>query len=89
MIFLKEKEKESYGNQKFCYICKKRFTNDNKKVKDRCHFTGKYRGAAHSKCNINYEISKNILVVFHSASKYDYHFIIRELAKEFEGYLSG
>ena len=49
MIFLKEKEKESYGNQKFCYICKKRFTNDNKKVKDRCHFTGKYRGAAHSK----------------------------------------
>ena len=37
---------------------KKRFTNDNKKVRDHCHFTGKYRGAAHSKCNMNYKISK-------------------------------
>ena len=42
----------------FATYVKKRFTNDNKKVRDHCHFTGKYRGAAHSKCNMNYKISK-------------------------------
>ena len=68
-----------------CYICKKRFTNDNKKVRDHCHFTGRYKGAAHNNCNMNYKISKNILVVFHNGSTYYYHFIIKELAKEFEG----
>ena len=56
MISLTDEENESYENQKFCYICKKRFTNDNKKVTDHCHFTGKYRGAAHNNCNMNYEI---------------------------------
>ena len=66
MIYLTDEENESYENQKFCYICKKRFTNDNKKVRDHCHFTGKYIGAAHNRCNMNYKISKNIPVVFHN-----------------------
>ena len=56
MISLTDAENESYENPKFCYICKKRFTNDNKKVIDLCHFTGKYRGAAHNNCNMNYKI---------------------------------
>ena len=72
--------KKFYENQKFCCICKKRFTNDNKKVRDHCHFTGKYRGAAHNKCNMNYKISKNIPVVFHNGSTQYYHFIIKKLA---------
>ena len=58
---------------------------DNDKVKDYCYFTGKYRGAAHSKCNLKHEIPKKIPIIFHNGSKYDYHFIIRELASEFEG----
>ena len=41
MMPLTDKKKESYEKQKFCYICKKRFTIDNKKVRDHCHFTGK------------------------------------------------
>ena len=84
MISLADEENESHENWKFCYACKKRFTNDNKKVRDHCHFTGKYRGDAHNKCNINYKISKNIPVAFHNGSTYDYHFISKELAKEFE-----
>ena len=52
-----EEEKESYKNQKLCHICEKEFcTNNNKemrKVRDHCHYAGKYRGAAHSKCNLN------------------------------------
>ena len=48
-------------------------------------YTGKYRGAAHNKCNLNYKISKEIPVVFHNGSTYDYHFIIKQLAREFKG----
>ena len=52
------------------------------KVRDHCHYTGKYRGAAHSICNLRYKIPKEIPVVFHNGSTYDYHFIIKQLAKE-------
>ena len=38
MIPLTDKENKSYENQKRCYISKKRFTKDNKKVRDHCHF---------------------------------------------------
>ena len=62
---------------------KKDFNND--KVRDHCHFTGKYRGAAHNTCNLRYKTPKNIPVIFHNGSTYDYHFIIKELANEFEG----
>ena len=55
------------------------------KVRDHCHYTGKYRGAAHDICNLRYKIPKEILVAFHNGSTYDYHFIIKELAEEFEG----
>ena len=58
---------------------------DNDKVKDYCYFTGKYRRAAHNMCNLKYKIPKNIPVIFHNGSTYDYHFIIRELASEFDG----
>ena len=54
-------------------------------VKDHCHYTGKYRGNAHDICNLRYKISKEITVVFHNGSTYDYHLIIKELAEEFEG----
>ena len=56
-----------------------------KKVRDHCHFTGKYRGAAHSKCNMNYKIAKDIPIVFHNLSSYDGHPIIKELANKFYG----
>ena len=94
MIPLTDEEKESYENQDVCYICEKEFcTNKNNKkefksyckVRDHCHYTGKYRGAAHSKCNLRYKIPKEIPVIFHNGSAYDYHFIIKELAKEFKG----
>ena len=56
-----------------------------RKVRDHCHYTGKYRSAAHSKCNLEYKIVKEIPVVFHNGSVYDYHFIIKFLAREFNG----
>ena len=90
MISLTTEDKVHYNKQKACYICKNEFdNNDNdkkqQKVRDHYHYTGKYRGAAHNICNLRYKIPKEIPVVFHNGSTYDYHFIIKELAKEFEG----
>ena len=90
MIALTEKEKESYENQVLCHMCnKENYIDDNnkemRKVRDHCHYTGKYRGTAHSKCNLNYKIVKEIPVLFHNGSVYDYHFMIKYLVREFEG----
>ena len=74
---LTTKEKIHYNEQEICYICKKEFDKSDKKnykVKDHCHYTGKYRGAAHNICNLRYKIPKEILLVFHNGSTYDYHF---------------
>ena len=89
MIALTEEEKESYENEQLCHICDKEFYTDNnkemRKVRDHCHYTGKYRGSAHSKSNLNYQIVKEIPVLFHNGSVCDYHFIIKYLARIFEG----
>ena len=88
MIPLTTKEKIYHNKQKICYICQKEFSNNEKKnykVRDHCHYTGKYRGAAHNICNLRYKVPKEIPIVFHNGSIYDYHFIIKELVKEFEG----
>ena len=90
MIPLTKKEEKKHNRQNVCYICKKRFSTDDNnknylKVKDLCHYTGMYSGAAHSICNLRYKTSKEIPVVFHNGSTYDYHFIIKRLAKEFKG----
>ena len=57
------------------------------KVRDHCHYSGKFRGTAHSICNLRCKTPPEILIVFHNGSKYDYHFIINKLAKEFNGQL--
>ena len=53
---------------------------DNPSVKDHCHYTGLYRGAAHRNCNLRYRIPSYIPIVFHNLSGYDAHLFIRELA---------
>ena len=50
------------------------------KVKDHCHYTGEFRGPAHSICNLRYNVQQEIPVKIHNGSKYNYHFIIKELA---------
>ena len=89
MMPLTNELQESYEKTRICCICQKSFkykyTNDTNYCKDHCHYTGKYRGAAHSICNLKYSILKEISVAFHSWSNYYYYFIIKEPAKEFEG----
>ena len=88
-IPLTDEENKPYKKQKVCYICKKGFStaDGNKKyhkVRDHCHYTGKYRGTANSISNLRYKTSKQIPIVFHNGSTDGYHFIIKELAKEIE-----
>ena len=88
MMPLTTEEKIYHNKQKICYIYKKGLDISNKihhKVRDHCHYTGKYRVAAHNICNLRYKVPKEIPIVFHNGSTYDYHFIIKELVKEFEG----
>ena len=92
MIPLTKEDEKNHNKQKVCHICRKEFNADDSdkkyhKVKDHCHYTGKYRGAARNICNLRYKIPKEIPVVFHNGSTYDYQFIIKNLAEEFEGEL--
>ena len=78
-------------NATSCYIYGKRFSKNfarNKnyqKVRDHCNFTSKYIGVAHSICNLRFNVSNGIPVVFHNGSNCNYHFIIKGLANEFVG----
>ena len=57
------------------------FRQGNRKVRDHCHYSGIYRGAAHSLCNLQYKIPSYISVVFHNLAGYDAHMFIKELVK--------
>ena len=63
-----------------CWICNEEFDDtDDEKVKDHCHYTGRFRGAAHNSCNLKYKKPKFIPVVFHNLSGYDSHLFIKNL----------
>lgn len=53
------------------------------RVGEHYHFTRKYRGTAHSLCNLRFNVLNEIPVVFHNGSNYDYYFILKELANAF------
>ena len=64
-----------------CWICKKIIDNKDEKARDHCHITGKFRGSDHWDCNINFQVTKKIPVVFHNLKGYDSHLIFSELHK--------
>ena len=85
-----------YANEKQCYICEKEFCTDKRskeyknkcKVRDHCHFTGNYHGAAYSICNLKYKVPKDVPIVFNNGSIYDNHLIIKQISKDFKGYFT-
>ena len=76
MIFTEE-DKKAFCESSKCHICDKDLSDD--RVRDHCHLSGKYRGAAHNSCNINFKLPKFIPVVFHNLSGYDGHLFIKKL----------
>ena len=84
IIALADVQKRGHETAGKCHICLKEFNNPkNKNVRDHCHYTGLYRGAAHNNCNLEYKMPDYILIVFHNLSGYDTHFFIKELGKRF------
>ena len=70
-------QKTEFRQATHCSICNKKFQPDDTKVQDHCHFTGKYRGAAHVKCNLDYSFKFfKIPIFFHNLKNYDAHLII-------------
>ena len=90
MIPLTKKEQKMHDKAEACHICKEGFSTDvnnekYQKVRDHCHYTGKYRGTAHNICNLRCKTPREIPAISHNGSTYDYHLIIKEPAKEFKG----
>ena len=79
--FISAEEEERFQLKNSCWICDKLFDVGDNKVRDHCHITGKYRGAAHWSCNINLKLTKKIPVIFHNLRGYDSHLIIKEIGK--------
>ena len=90
-IEMTDEDKKDFETATHCFICGDKFKNSYKnekeaekykKVRDHCHFTGKYRGCAHSICNLNFcNRYFKIPVFFHNMKNYDGHLIIQNAEK--------
>ena len=80
-LFMTEKEEYLFQQSNNCWICKKLIDNKDEEVRDHCHISGKFRGASHWDCNINFQLTKKIPVIFHNSKGYDSHLIFSELHK--------
>ena len=71
-----------------CHICDKEFSEDDKKVRDQDHFTGKFRGITHNRCNLQFSVQKMVPVLFHNLN-YDTRMYIRDLVRDYQnqGYM--
>ena len=77
-MIITPEEQEQFNQASNCWICEK-LLNLQDRVRDHCHFTGRYRGAACNKCNLKYRKPNNISVFFHNLTGYDSHLIIKKL----------
>ena len=62
-----------------CHICGKEYNKSDKRVRDHCHVTGKYRGSSHEACNLNFKLTDKIPVLFHNLRGYNSHFIMQQI----------
>ena len=73
---------DAFEKAKECHICNKQYTENDIRVRDHCHITGKYRGSAHQECNLKLRLNPEeikIPVIFHNLRGYDSHFIMQEI----------
>ena len=78
-MVLSPEEETSFNEAIYCSICEKKLEED--RVRDHCHITGQYRGAAHKSCNLNCRLPKIIPVIFHNLQNYDAHLFIRKIGR--------
>ena len=82
---LTPEERESFRKAEVCHICRSplRIAGGEMidKVRDHCHFTGKYRGVAHNSCNLQCRKPMILPVIFHNLQGYDAHLFIKQLSR--------
>ena len=78
---MSEKEEHLFRQSTSCWICKKLIDNYKEKVRNHCHITGKFRGAVHWNCNINFQLTKKVPAIFRNLRGYGSHLIFNELDK--------
>ena len=81
---LTSREEKDFQSARRCHICEKKLFRDSGKilkVRDHCHFTGEYRGAAHNECNLKCKKPPILPVIFHNLQGYDSHLLIKQIAK--------
>ena len=80
MIPLSPEEWKKFRESKVCWLCRGKFGEKRfSKVRDHCHYTGKFRGAAHQSCNLKFQRPKFTPVFFHNLQNYDAHLFVRAL----------
>ena len=84
-MVMTQKDKIDFRRATHCHICEEELkdTDDEnyRVVRDHCHLTGKFRGAAHNMCNLKFRLPKFYPVIFHNLSGYDSHLFIKNLGK--------
>ena len=80
-LIMSEEEEYLFQQSNSCWICKKLINQVDEKVRDHCHITSKFRGAAHWSCNINFQLTKKVSVIFQNLKNYDSHLIFSVLHK--------
>ena len=80
-LIMIEEEEHLFQQSNSFWICKKLIDNDEEKIRDHCHGTGKFRGTARWDCNINFQLTKKVPVIFHNLRGYDSHLILNKLDK--------
>ena len=78
---MKTEDENNYQNSDDCWICNKKIIKNKDKVRNHCHITGKYRGPAHSQCNLKLKRPRKLPIIFHNLEGYDGHLFFRELNK--------
>ena len=81
-MLMSSKDRKAHKTATICHVCQKPLHGDS--VRDHCHITGKYRGAAHNECNLKLRINPKTMkipVVFHNLRGYDSHLIMQAISK--------
>ena len=76
-----KEDNKNFKNSTKCWTCDNDYVENDVKLRDRCHITGKYRGSAHRDCNINVKLNQKLPAIFHNLKKYYSHLIMQKLDK--------
>ena len=78
-LIISEEEENLFQQSNSCWVCEKLIDNDEEKVRDHCHVTGKFRGTAHWGCDINFQLTNKVPVIFHNLKVFDSHLFLMSL----------